>query len=136
VGCEEDGLEEKIYAKFSHLSAVELTAIQLAMQHISRQEAERNLILTDTLTRCAEGHGNEIGRTNLATRIVLKAATTKKQIIIKWKADELAKKGTTDGTSTNYRLQCPDHKKKPYLFFIKLRKMTFYKMKYVFLYEF
>jgi hypothetical protein len=31
---------------------------------------------------------------------------------------------------------CSDHKTKPYLFFFKLRKMTFCKMKYVFLYKF
>jgi ribonuclease HI len=55
----------------------------------------------------------------MATRIVRKAATTKKKIIVKWipahmvisgneKADELAKKGTTDGTSTQFKLQLND----------------------------
>jgi hypothetical protein len=38
-----------IYAK---ISAVELTAIQMVMQHKSRQEAERNLLLTDSLAAC------------------------------------------------------------------------------------
>jgi hypothetical protein len=83
---------------------VELTAIQMAMQQISGQEAERSLIQTDSLTACW---------------IVRKAATTEKKIIVKWipahvgisgneKADELAKKGTTDGTPTQYKLQLKD----------------------------
>jgi hypothetical protein len=52
----------------------------------------------------------------MPTRI---AATTKKKIIVKWipahvgissneKADELAKKVTTDGISTQYKLQLKD----------------------------
>jgi ribonuclease HI len=52
----------------------------------------------------------------MATKIVRKAATTEKKTIVKWipacvrvsgneKADELAKKGTTDGTPTLYKLQ-------------------------------
>jgi hypothetical protein len=86
------------------ISAVELTAIQMAMQRISGQEAERNLIQTDSLTACW---------------IVRKAATTEKKIIVKWipahvgisgneKADELAKKGTTDGTPTQYKQKLKD----------------------------
>jgi ribonuclease HI len=76
------------------------------MQHISEEEAERNLILTDSLTACwMLRRALEGDRSNkMATRIVRKAATTKKKIIVKWipalvgisgneKADELSKKG-------------------------------------------
>jgi hypothetical protein len=70
------------------------------------------------LQRALEGERSN----KMATRIVRKAATTKKKIIVKWitthvgvsgnkKAqivDELAKKGTTDGTPTKYKLQLED----------------------------
>jgi ribonuclease HI len=79
VYCEEDGLEE------SYNICEELTAIQMAMQHISGQEAERNLILTDSLTACwmlqKALEGDRSNKT--ATRIVRKAATTEKKIIVK-----------------------------------------------------
>jgi ribonuclease HI len=99
VFCAEDELEE------SYNICEELTA----MQHISGQEAERNLILTDLLTACwMLQRALEGDRSNkIATRIVRKAATTQKKIIVKEilaqvgisgneKADDLAKKGTTD----------------------------------------
>jgi ribonuclease HI len=98
--------------------ALELTANQMAIQHISGQDAERNLILTDLLTACwMLRRALESDRSNkMATTIVRKAATTKKKIIVKWipahvgisgneKAYELAKKGITDGTPTQYKLQ-------------------------------
>jgi hypothetical protein len=48
--CEEDELEESYnICEDIPIPAVELTAIQMAMQHINEQEAERNLILTDSL---------------------------------------------------------------------------------------
>jgi hypothetical protein len=66
---------------------------------------------------------NGDGSNKMATRIVRKAATTKRKNIVKWilehveisgneKADELAKKGTTDGTPTQYKLQLKDFYRK------------------------
>jgi ribonuclease HI len=122
VYCEEDRLEESYnICEDIFISAVELTAIQTAMQHISGQEAERNFILTDTLTACwMLRRALEGDRSNkMATKIVRKAATTGKKIIVNWilahvgirgneKADELVEKGTIDGTPTQYKLQLKD----------------------------
>jgi ribonuclease HI len=87
VYCEEDGLEESYnICKDISIPAVELTAIQMAMQHINGQEAERNLILIDSLTACwMLQRALEGDRSNkMATRIVRKAATTEKEIIVNW----------------------------------------------------
>jgi hypothetical protein len=89
---------------------VELKAIQMTMQHKSGLEAERHLILTDSLTALKSDRSNK-----KATRIVLKTATTKNKIIVKWipahvgisgneKADKFAKKEPLMeyGRSTSY----------------------------------
>jgi hypothetical protein len=86
VYCNEDGLEESYkICEDIPISPVELTPNQMAKQHISGQKAERNLILTDLLTACwmlrralKGDRSNKMG-----TRIVLKAATTRKKIIVK-----------------------------------------------------
>jgi ribonuclease HI len=82
VYCEEDGLEESYnISEDIPNSAVELTTIQMAMQHLNGQEAEKNLILTDSLTACWMLRRTLEGdRTNkMTTRIVPKAATTEEE---------------------------------------------------------
>jgi hypothetical protein len=68
-----------MYAKiFIHISAVELTAVPMVMQHLSQK---RNLILTDS--HAPQGTGRRQVE-KISKRIILKAATIKKKIIIKW----------------------------------------------------
>jgi hypothetical protein len=55
VYFEEDGLEESYkICEDIPISMVELTSIQMTLQHISEQETERKLILKDSLTACKE----------------------------------------------------------------------------------
>jgi hypothetical protein len=77
---------------------------------------------TDSDPRTGGGeksHTHRLTDDKMATRIVRKAATTEKKIIVKRipahvgissneKADELAKKGTTDGTPMQHKLQLKD----------------------------